>query len=220
MSLSLREIETLLSQLPWRQFQTPRLQLEQYATPVHLAARIAHHVALSVPAKERGSQLVVDLGTGTGVLAFALHLAGFDHITGVDIDADALQLAKVNAEKLQELCSASAERPVEFALMDIQTSSLALTGAPFDIAVLNPPFGTRRHAADVAFLEVACRVSRRLVYSLHKSTTRGYISKKLERLGYAARVYAQLRFDLTATYAFHTRRSVDLEVDLWQVELK
>jgi predicted RNA methylase len=174
---------------------------------------------MSVPASERRSQLVVDLGTGTGVLAFALLLAGFAHIVGVDIDASALELAKANASKLKELCCLDSEQTVEFVCMDVEACSLSLARAPFDIAVLNPPFGTRHRAADICFLEAACGISRQQVYSLHKSSTRKYISKRMERLGHSAQVCAQLHFDLAATYAFHAKRTVDIEVDLWQIEL-
>ena len=33
----------------------------------------------------------------------------------------------------------------------------------------NPPFGTRRKGADTEFLQAACQIARRAVYSLHKA---------------------------------------------------
>jgi predicted RNA methylase len=217
---SVREIETLLSQLPWRQFQSPRVHLEQYTTPVHLAARIAHHVALCIDEDERRSVQAVDLGTGTGILALALCLAGLNHVLGVDVDSEALELARANAAALWELCPQSVGAVLEFAAVDVQPNSLALAPKSFDVAVLNPPFGTRQRSADIAFLDVACHLSRRFVYSLHKSSTRSYLSRRLERFGCTAQVYARLRFDLPATYVFHRQRAVDIDVDLWQIEVK
>ena len=55
------------------------------------------------------------------------------------------------------------------------------------------------------FLRAAFRLSRRSIYSLHKSSTRDHIRRvALRELGAAeAEVLAQLRYDLPASYAFH-----------------
>ena len=42
---------------------------------------------------------------------------------------------------------------------------------------MNPPFGTRRKGADIAFLRTALQLARRSVYSLHKSSTRAHVQK-------------------------------------------
>ena len=42
---------------------------------------------------------------------------------------------------------------------------------------MNPPFGTRRKGADLAFLRAALRLARGSVYSLHKSSTRAHVQK-------------------------------------------
>ena len=46
-----------------------------------------------------------------------------------------------------------------------------------DVVVMNPPFGTRRKGADLAFLRAAFRLATGSVYSLHKSSTRAYLQK-------------------------------------------
>ncbi|VDO52378.1 unnamed protein product [Brugia timori] len=59
------------------------------------------------------------------------------------------------------------------------------------------------------------------LFSLHKSSTRQYIAKfvaqKLPDI--SADCIAQLRWNLPATYSYHRRQSVDIEVDLWQFSI-
>ena len=56
-------------------------------------------------------------------------------------------------------------------------------------------------------------MSRGAVYSLHKTATREHITKKAAEWGTKVEVLAELRFGLAATYRFHRKRSVDVEVD-------
>lgn len=43
----------------------------------------------------------------------------------------------------------------------------------FDTVIMNPPFGTKNNAGiDMEFLEVAVRLAKTAVYSLHKTSTR------------------------------------------------
>lgn len=45
-----------------------------------------------------------------------------------------------------------------------------------------------------------------------------HLFKKAEEWGVDVAVLAQLRFDIPATYKFHKRRSVDVEVDLIRLQ--
>jgi predicted RNA methylase len=51
------------------------------------------------------------------------------------------------------------------------------------------------------------------VYSLHKTSTREHIFIKAADWGVRAQVLAELRFDLPASYKFHKKQSVDIDVD-------
>lgn len=86
----------------------------------------------------------------------------------------------------------------------------------FDTVLCNPPFGTRRAGADVAFVRAALALVRPggAVFSLHKSTTRAHLSKVAAGARAGVAVVAELRFPLPATMAHHTRGSVDVAVDL------
>lgn len=90
----------------------------------------------------------------------------------------------------------------------------------FDTVLMNPPFGTKHNAGmDMKFLMSAINVAKTSVYSLHKTSTREFIQRKANELGAKAEVIATLRYDLGATYKFHKKASVDIEVDCWRFDV-
>jgi len=84
----------------------------------------------------------------------------------------------------------------------------------FDTVIMNPPFGTREKGADLDFLKMALRLATTAVYSLHKTSTRKRVISMAKKSGVNCKVIAELRFDLPASYKFHKKDSVDVEVDL------
>lgn len=83
----------------------------------------------------------------------------------------------------------------------------------FDTVIMNPPFGTKRHGIDMEFLQMALHLANTTVYSLHKTSTRKHVLSKAEQWGAKGDVLAELRYDLPASYRFHRKQSVDIEVD-------
>uniref|UniRef100_A0A674JDG0 Methyltransferase 5, N6-adenosine n=1 Tax=Terrapene triunguis TaxID=2587831 RepID=A0A674JDG0_9SAUR len=77
-------------------------------------------------------------------------------------------------------------------------------------------YPTRPHIAgmDMTFLKVALQMAQTAVYSLHKTSTRKHIQKKADEWKVKMEVIAELRYDLPASYKFHKKSSVDIEVDL------
>ena len=157
---------------------------------------------------------MVDLGCGTAMLAIGAAILGACHVVGVDIDDDALEIARANIDEFDD--------PLPIDLVRCSVAALGrLPRLSADTVIMNPPFGTRKKGADMDFLRAAFQISRHSVYSLHKSSTREYIGKLARReLGaVSAEVLAQLRYDLPATYSFHKAKSKDIEVDLWRFEV-
>ncbi|MEQ2240048.1 Methyltransferase-like protein 5 [Ilyodon furcidens] len=66
---------------------------------------------------------------------------------------------------------------------------------------------------DMKFLRAALTMSKTAVYSLHKTSTREHIQKKANDWGVKMEVIAELRYDLPASYKFHKKKSVDIQVD-------
>lgn len=71
---------------------------------------------------------------------------------------------------------------------------------------------------DLMFLQQAISMSNTAVYSLHKTATREHIKKKASEWGVQLEVLAELRFDLAASYKFHRKKTVDIEVDFIRVD--
>ena len=71
---------------------------------------------------------------------------------------------------------------------------------------------------DLKFLQQAISMSNTAVYSLHKTATREHIKKKACEWGVKLEVLAELRFDLAASYKFHRKKTVDIEVDFIRID--
>ena len=68
------------------------------------------------------------------------------------------------------------------------------------------------------FLQKAICMSNTAVYSLHKTATREHIKKMALEWGVKMEVLAELRFDLAASYRFHRKKTVDIEVDFIRID--
>ena len=71
-------------------FDSPNVNLEQYATPALLAAEILHFAYMQGDLEGT----VFDLGCGTGMLAIGAKLLGAEKVVGFDVDNKALELAR------------------------------------------------------------------------------------------------------------------------------
>lgn len=206
--MKLKELEGLLGDL--EDFVQPKVELEQYATRPHIAARILHTIHSHFD--DLDGRVVLDLGCGSGVFLIGASLLGAGSCIGVDIDASAL-----------EICSRNC-RQFEVDNVDLMCSDAASwfpraaddRGRPplVDVVITNPPFGTKNNqGVDMMFLRRALAVAGTAVYSLHKTSTRDHIVKKAAEWKVKMEVLAELRFDLPATYTFHRRKCVDVAVD-------
>ncbi|XP_049290831.1 rRNA N6-adenosine-methyltransferase METTL5 [Anopheles funestus] len=192
-------------------FKEPKVRLEQYQTPPHIASQALYTIQTSYADLE--GRLVLDLGCGPGMLSIGAGLLGADFVLGVEIDA-------VAAEEFRSNCDEFEMHNVDCLQADVLHLPALWHDKPlFDTVLLNPPFGTKQNSGiDVAFLKVALMLSRGAVYSLHKSATREHIKKKAQEWKVRASQVAQLRYNLPQTYKFHKRPSVDVAVDLWRFE--
>ncbi|KAF7248324.1 Methyltransferase-like protein 5 [Varanus komodoensis] len=200
--LKLKELESNLQQVD--DFENPKLMLEQYPTRPHIAACMLytiHHTFDDIEDK-----IIADLGCGCGMLSIGSAMLGAGLCIGFDIDADALEVFNRNAEEFElpnidlvqcNVCSLSDKMP-----------------KTVDTVIMNPPFGTKHNKGmDMAFLNTALQMARTAVYSLHKTSTRQHIQKKADEWNVKMEVLAELRYDLPASYKFHKKKSVDIEVD-------
>jgi len=186
-------------------FENPKVKLEQYETPAHIAARILHTSEASFGDLE--GKFVCDLGCGCGMLAIGSAMLGSAYTVGFDIDEDALEICKENVDEFEI-------ENLDLVLADVRQLSESRWKKSFDTVLLNPPFGTKHNPGmDMEFLKTALDLSINAVYSLHKTSTRAHITKKATEWGVKMKVVAELRYNLPSTYKFHKKDTVDIQVD-------
>lgn len=202
-SIKLKVLEEYLQEVDI--FENPKVHLEQYATMPHIGARMLHTIQSSFHDIE--GKLIADLGCGCGTLSVGAAMLGAGFCVGFDIDIDALSVFHSNVSEF-ELSNVDAVQ------CDIAKCLPICWKKQFDTVIMNPPFGTKHNRGmDMKFLRASLDLATTSVYSLHKTSTREHIFLKAADWGVRAQVLAELRFDLPASYKFHKKQSVDIEVD-------
>lgn len=210
-TLKLKKLEEYLQGVD--PFEKPKILLEQYITPSHIASCILHTVQTKYEDLE--GKIVADLGAGSGMLSIGALLMGAQHVVSFEIDSDAINDFQTNLEEMD------IDSQIDIVQCDVSSWDASGFYKQFDTVLMNPPFGTKNNAGlDVKFLEAGVKLARTAVYSLHKSSTRDYIRKKGVELGTEPGIVAQLKYNIDASYKFHKKQSVDVEVDFWRFEIK
>ncbi len=181
-------------------FTEPKRELEQYRTPPEIAIEMILHLAGSSECA-----IIIDLGSGTGMLTYASSLFSF-YSVGIDIDISALKLARKSplfSEFIVDFINASVgDMPLR-----INISNLCITQ--------NPPFGgASRKSTDIFFLENALSLKPKLLASIHfyGRGVLNFIASYLEKKGYKILKIAKHRFPLKALYENHRRKIHYIEV--------
>lgn len=195
------KIEGMLECL--RPHPDPDPWLEQYTTPAEVAAEMLFTAAYVHDDIE--DKVVADLGCGTGRLGIGALLLGAQHVIGVDIDPRAIEVALKNAEiaKVSNRCC----------LVSGDVTSLR---GVFDTVLMNPPFGTRHRHRDVMFLSEALRLARS-VYSIHKSSTRRFVTGFIQRRGGKVSSLLQMELEIPWMFDFHEKVRKSVTVDLYRI---
>ena len=156
-------------------FNQPKPELEQYATPVDIVLEIVKH------AKSLGhlSGKVADLGCGTGRLAIGAAITGA-RVTGFEIDEDALKIAKDYSTREN---------------LDIKWINLAIENIEekFETVLMNPPFGSQRPGADRSFLKKSLEIARN-IWTIHLAETRDFIESFVKQN--SGNIISAYEFDL------------------------
>lgn len=194
-------------------FDKPKMNLEQYPTPPHIASLMMYNIQTKFGDIE--NKMVADLGSGTGMLSIGSFLLGASFTVGFEIDSDAIQVFRDNITEMELPIVDCVQCDV---LKDLHTNSKWTKC--FDTVIMNPPFGTKNNAGiDMKFLEIGINLAKTAVYSLHKKSTRDFIKKHSVELGVVPEVVAELRYNLEASFKVHKKKTVDIEVDFWRFEI-
>ncbi|XP_058064413.1 rRNA N6-adenosine-methyltransferase Mettl5 [Anopheles bellator] len=209
--IKLKKLETFLQSVDDFVKLKVKVKLEQYMTPPHIASQVLYDIQTKF--KDLEDRSVLDLGCGSGMLSIGAALLGASYVIGAEIDPDAVEIFLKNCTEF-ELAN------IDCVQVDVLQLETLFGVGQFDIVLMNPPFGTKQNSGiDMAFLHVGIKLARCAVYSMHKSSTRDFIRKKVAQWNVKGTVLAELRYNLESTYKFHKRSSVDVAVDLWRFDL-
>lgn len=179
-------------------FEQPRISLEQYLTPPQLAADIIHAAYMNGDVE---GKKVLDLGTGTGILATGAALAGAEKVVGVDKDDAALEIASQNFE------DAGVERFVE-----LRHEDFSEVEESFDTVVMNPPFSVHSEVG-IDFIRKAVNLSQ-AVYTMSIPSAREGIKDFVANSQHEITAVEEYNVALPNTYGFHTEEGRETEMDV------
>jgi putative methylase len=189
-------------------FENPRASLEQYPTPPGIAAHIVHLADLQ---GDLASRTVLDLGTGTGMLALGAALRGPSRVVALELDRSALAVARDNERRL------GSTTPVHWIAGDA-TDPPVDPGEPTTV-LTNPPFGAQdgRRGADRAFLLAASRVAD-VSYSIHNAGSRSFVESLAADEGGEVTHAFGADFAVDAQFEFHEEERRELDTEVFRIE--
>ena len=167
-----------------------KAELEQYSTPASIASDILWYAYQHGDIK---GKLVIDLGCGNGIFAIGAALLGAKAI-GVDIDEEAIKVAKKNADVMNV--------DATFIISDIELFNLK-----GDVVIMNPPFGAQyaNRKADRKFLGKAMEIAS-VIYSLHLERSIEFIQKIVTSRNFSFEIIRKYKFPIKAMMPFHRKR--------------
>jgi putative methylase len=188
-------------------FEDPRVDLEQYRTPPDLAAHLVHTADLQGDIEDR---TVVDLGTGTGMLALAAVLRGPASVVGVDLDSGPLSTARENERRV------AAATDVEWTLGD--ATAVPLCPDEPTTVVMNPPFGAQsgNEHADRGFLATAAEIAD-VSYSIHNAGSADFIEAFAADEGGEVTHAFEAELDLPRQFEFHDADAKTVTVEVFRI---
>ena len=192
-----------------RDFDDPSPELEQYLTPPEIAAHILHVAALQ---GDLTGKTVVDLGTGTGMLAIGASIGAPERVIALDVDPVALDRARRNESHVRT----ASEPLIDWVQGDVSRHPLSLSGATI---VSNPPFGAQRgnRHADRPFLEAACDLAS-VSYTIHNEGSQEFVESFAADHGGAVTHAFRATFSLENQFEFHEDDRRELEAEVFRIE--
>lgn len=189
-------------------FEDPVASLEQYPTPPELAAHVIHVADLNGDIEAR---TVVDLGTGTGMLALGAALRSPARVVGIELDAGALSTARRNEPRVGSVT------PVHWIRGDAGRPPIRPAGPT--TVVMNPPFGAQdgqRHA-DRRFLQSAAALAD-VSYSIHNEGSKEFLAAFADDNGGTITHAFRAEFEMERQFEHHTEGSRAIDTEVYRIE--
>lgn len=195
-----KELEIILQKVP--KYERPNPYIEQYMTPANIAADIIYTACQYGDIQDKK---VIDLGCGTGIFSFGAKIANAKEVIGIDIDEEAVKIAKNYAEKNN--------KKIKFLTKDVKDLDIKC-----DTVIMNPPFGAQKSNrwADRQFIEKAFEISK-VVYTLHLSKTIDFIEKMISSLNGEINYYKKYSYPIKHSFLFHNKKTQKVDITLLRI---
>ncbi len=192
-------------------FDQPRVELEQYSTPADLAAHLVH---LADVHHDIAGKTVLDLGTGTGMLAIGAATRSPVCVLGLDRDSAALAQAGENERRVEPSIS------IDWMLGDATRAPLCFGDSEDSVTVLmNPPFGAQQgnEHADRAFLETTARLAD-VSYSIHNEGSMAFVESFADDADAEVTHAFRAELPLSKQFEFQRQERTVLDAEVFRIE--
>jgi putative methylase len=206
MRIKRKDLEMFLTNV--ESIPEPKLHLEQYSTPARVAANMLW--IAGVDHNDIFEKNVLDLGCGTGTLAIGAAFLGAHKAIGIDIDSQAIEIAKKNslAMDVAEKC--------DFLCMNVEDCQLK----DIDTVIMNPPFGMRKESVsrDRRFIEIALTLTE-TVYTIipYAEKTRDFFAEHCKEIDAKIDQIIKMDFEIKKQFEFHKKELHITFVDLYRI---
>ncbi len=197
-----KELEILLSKL--KTFEKPKVELEQYETPSNIISYIVFNAYLR---KEIENKIVADLCCGTGKIAIALSLFNPKFVLAIDIDKDAIKIAKENYEIVKP------KSKIYFIVANVLELKL---NELIDLAIINAPFGMQSKYKDVYFLDFLKNYVKKF-YFIHPESekTRKFLINEYKKRNFEIIEIKVFDFLIKRIFEFHEKDKKYIKVAVY-----
>lgn len=206
-----KDVEILLSGL--KGLENQKLELEQYSTESGVAADFLWTVFMR---GDLEGKVVGDFGCGNGVIGIGALLLGAKKVIFVDVDEDAIIIARENVKNVEKKLGVKFEK-------SFFKNDISVFNKKVGLVLQNPPFGVQKTHADKAFLIKAMKCGKK-VYSFHKLETKRFVEKFAEDEGWNVRLVREYKFPLRKGgkagrgYKFWKKKVHYVDVGVWEME--
>ena len=202
--MSKKQLEILLTKVEG--FRNPKIKFEQYFTDATIVADMLWNARHNRHVK---GKIIADLGCGPGIFGFGALILGAKKVYFVDLDKEALQVAKDNQKVVEKILGKK-----------LNCSYHNINVKDFDenvqVVIQNPPFGVKRTHHDKLFLVKAMEMAN-VVYSFHKLSTKKFVEKFVGDNGFRIKELYTYDFPIKKQFFFHISRVKNIEVGCWVV---
>jgi putative methylase len=158
---------------------------------------------------------ICELGCGPSPFAIGSIFLGAESSIGVDIDPEAIKVARKNIDIVEKKLGIDIGKKITFITTDIE-NELEIQ-EDIDVVFMNPPFGSQKKNADRPFIEKAMKISS-TCYSIHNGNSRSFLEKMAASMGIDVEVLWEDVIEIPWRFKFHRseKRTVDIIVTRWK----